>query len=100
MLARRLVNWTLMLFGFPDHLHTGEAIKLSSVLKVTQDAVANFEVRGNIKISVMNTLLTGSNTLNGIHFEISNKPCVTAQLCGRNMLVMTPDNSPENDPLW
>lgn len=40
---KSFVNGTLKLFGFPEHLHTGEAIELSSFLKVTQDAIANFE---------------------------------------------------------
>lgn len=38
-----LVSWALKLFGFPEHSQTGREIELCSFLKVTQDAVANFE---------------------------------------------------------
>lgn len=38
-----LVSWALELFGFPEHSHMGKEIELCSFLKVTQDAVANFE---------------------------------------------------------
>lgn len=38
-----LVNGALKLFGFPEHSRKGREIELRPFLKVTQDAIANFE---------------------------------------------------------
>lgn len=39
----QLEDWTLKLFGVPDHSNAGEAIELSAFLKVTQDKIGNFD---------------------------------------------------------